>query len=201
MRGAAPILVSTLVAACGPAGAPPPDAGPPPNAAPWARFQAPARIGVGAAAAFDASASFDPDGTLVAFRWNFADGSPVEVRGTPKVGHAFAAAGTYPVTLEVVDDRGARHRARHEVEVTREAPAPCAGACPLGQRCEAGLCWHEGSGDACASDADCADPDEGCYGGACTAPECQEDADCGAGALCRGGLCQMGTDSGDGGFG
>ena len=161
----------------------------------------PGRLCCGAVARFDAAASFDPDGTIVAFRWNFADGSPQEAYGTPEALHVFEAPGNYPVTLEVADDAGATHRAVHRVRVSAEAPDPCHDDCPLGQLCLDGLCWNEGAGDACADDADCLDPTERCYGGACTEPECETDADCGGRAACRGGLCQHAGAPEDGGGG
>jgi PKD repeat protein len=50
---------------------------------------------------FSGSNSFDPDGSIVAFQWNFGDGS----QSTGETAnHGYAAAGTYEVTLEVVDN-------------------------------------------------------------------------------------------------
>jgi PKD repeat protein len=56
----------------------------------------------------DASASTDADGSIVAYRWDFGDGSPVDVHQAPVHGHQYLAAGTYMITLVVQDDRGAR---------------------------------------------------------------------------------------------
>ncbi len=50
---------------------------------------------------FDASQSYDPDGRILSYRWDFADGSgALESR----VQHTFWEAGTYPVSLTVQDD-------------------------------------------------------------------------------------------------
>jgi len=53
---------------------------------------------------FDASASFDPDGWLVSYSWDFGDASLAA--GISAV-HRFQEAGTFVVTLTVVDDDGA----------------------------------------------------------------------------------------------
>lgn len=193
-----PLLLALTALAC----AAEPDPGPvTANAPPFARFAAPARIAVGAEAVLDASASFDPDGTLVAYRFVFGDGLPGETSGGPSAVHAWSAPGDYPVVLQVEDDGGLVHEARHHVLVVDGAVEACdaSAPCPMGQACRETLCWNEGPGDACAAPGDCVGEDVGCYGGACTAPECHFDEDCGAAALCRGGLCQarpVGTDGG-----
>ncbi|MFZ1286059.1 MAG: PKD domain-containing protein [Candidatus Phosphoribacter sp.] len=65
----------------------------------------------------DASASSDPEGALAAYSWNFGDGST----GSGAVAtHAYAADGTYQVTLTVTDDGGAT--ATHTESVTVQAP-------------------------------------------------------------------------------
>ena len=53
---------------------------------------------------FDASASTDPEGAALAYDWDFGDGGPGSRAQRPE--HRFAAAGTFPVTLTVTDDRG-----------------------------------------------------------------------------------------------
>ncbi|MEO1266982.1 MAG: PKD domain-containing protein [Myxococcota bacterium] len=59
---------------------------------------------VGVAIRFNGLASQDPDGTIVAYRWDFGDGT--EGMGESPT-HAYGAEGNYTVTLTVVDDRGA----------------------------------------------------------------------------------------------
>lgn len=54
--------------------------------------------------AFDSTGSGDPDGTIVAYDWDFGDGNT----GTgPNPIHIYVAQGTYNVTLTVTDDSGA----------------------------------------------------------------------------------------------
>lgn len=91
-------------------------AGATPNAAPTASFTAtPAELAV----QFDGTASDDPDGTIVSYAWQFGDGSS----GTgASVGHTYAEAGSYEVTLRVTDDQGATNEVSSTVTVT--APIP-----------------------------------------------------------------------------
>lgn len=74
--------------------------------------------------AFDASASSAAPGTsLAAFGWDWNDDGVVDDGGTsPTASHRFAAAGTYPVTLVVRDQRGATASITAPVQVS--APTP-----------------------------------------------------------------------------
>ena len=72
-----------------------------PNTPPAASF---ASSCSGLACNFDASASADPDGTIVAYSWDFGDGGSVYGE---LVQHGYAQPGTYAVTLTVTDDVGA----------------------------------------------------------------------------------------------
>ncbi|MFT2692119.1 PKD domain-containing protein [Clavibacter zhangzhiyongii] len=73
---------------------------PPVNQAPVAAFTSSA---AGLVASLDASTSSDPDGTLASWSWAFGDGTTGAGRTTT---HAYAQAGTYPVSLTVTDDKG-----------------------------------------------------------------------------------------------
>jgi PKD repeat protein len=57
----------------------------------------------GDAVSFSAAASTDADGSLTAYKWDFGDGTTVD---GAEVEHAFAAPGTFKVTLTVTDDAG-----------------------------------------------------------------------------------------------
>jgi VCBS repeat-containing protein len=50
----------------------------------------------------DASASYDPDGDSLTFKWDFGDGSTLEMTEA-NIEHTYASAGTYTVTLVVND--------------------------------------------------------------------------------------------------
>ncbi|WP_119462357.1 PKD domain-containing protein [Rhodospirillaceae bacterium SYSU D60014] len=64
--------------------------------APIPRILAPAGIAVGDAAAFDASSSTTTSGRIVAWEWDFGDGSSAE---GPSVRHAYEKSGSFVVTL------------------------------------------------------------------------------------------------------
>ena len=70
---------------------------------------------------FDGSASFDTDGTVVSYVWDFGDGSPTDSTSGAMPSHTYAQAGTYTVTLVVVDDRGASSTVAAVVTVAVEA--------------------------------------------------------------------------------
>ncbi|MCA9517120.1 MAG: PKD domain-containing protein, partial [Myxococcales bacterium] len=53
---------------------------------------------------FDGTLSTDPDGTVVSWRWDFGDGTPISTAVSPR--HSYASAGLYTVTLTVTDNEG-----------------------------------------------------------------------------------------------
>ncbi|WP_159081295.1 PKD domain-containing protein [Nocardioides sediminis] len=74
---------------------------PAPNAAPTASV---AVSGVNAlTATFDGSASNDPDGAVQSYRWSFGDGTSAK-SDTPVMTHTYENAGTYTVSLTVLDN-------------------------------------------------------------------------------------------------
>ncbi|HSF93499.1 MAG TPA: S8 family serine peptidase, partial [Thermohalobaculum sp.] len=64
--------------------------------------------------------STDSDGAVVTRSWNFGDGSPASSATNPS--HAYAAAGTYNVTLLVTDNEGAQDSITLPVTVTDPPP-------------------------------------------------------------------------------
>ncbi len=88
----------------------------PPNRPPVASFTfLPPRPVIGDWIRFDATASFDPDGTIVAYKWDFGDGTR---RTSPAViKHRYTAPGDYTVTLTVTDNNGAMTTIRKIVRV------------------------------------------------------------------------------------
>ena len=73
------------------------------NQGPSANANGPYNSLVDEAVSFDSSGSSDPDGTIVAYDWNFGDGSS---SNGSKATHTYTTAGTYNITLTVTDDAG-----------------------------------------------------------------------------------------------
>lgn len=63
--------------------------------------------------------SSDPDGEIVQWLWDFGDGSTSEVQSPS---HRYTNDGTYTVTLQVTDDRGASDETSQEIKVSNVAP-------------------------------------------------------------------------------
>jgi len=90
---------------------------------------------VGSPVSFDGSGSSDPDGTIVAYDWDFGDGN---TGAGVKPSHRYVAAGTYTVSLTVTDNDGASDTATSTATidpVANEPPVadpdgPCSG--PVG---------------------------------------------------------------------
>ncbi|MEM7023225.1 MAG: PKD domain-containing protein, partial [Pseudomonadota bacterium] len=94
---------------------------PPPNEPPVASA-GPDRVAtVAETLQFDGSGSSDSDGEIVAYDWDFGDGS----QGSGEaVSHTYQAAGTYTVELTVTDDDGEDATDTLVVEVENVAPPP-----------------------------------------------------------------------------
>jgi hypothetical protein len=67
----------------------------------------------GRSCTFDGSASIDGEGPIVSYEWDFGDGEA----GGAGAAHEYAEAGTYAVTLTVVDDEGAGTTTQGDVTV------------------------------------------------------------------------------------
>jgi PKD repeat protein len=61
---------------------------------------------VGVPVTFDGSGSFDPDGDIVAYDWDFGDGTTAPDAG-PTPSYTYAATGRYDLILTVTDNEGA----------------------------------------------------------------------------------------------
>ncbi len=72
---------------------------------------------VGETVTFDASASTPNGGTIILYRWNFRDGTPVVDETDPITNHVFTSIGDFNVTLTVFDDEGFNDTAWHIVTV------------------------------------------------------------------------------------
>jgi PKD repeat protein len=95
-----------------------------PNKAPFARFTfSPKEPKVGESVTFDASQSSDPDGKIISYLWDFADGETAQGVTTT---HAFKKAGEYDVILQVTDDRGANTTLAKTVRVVPPNQPPVA---------------------------------------------------------------------------
>jgi len=55
---------------------------------------------------FNATTSFDLDGEITDYQWNLGDGTTLSGGGRSIVQHTYLEAGTYSVSLTVVDDKG-----------------------------------------------------------------------------------------------
>ncbi len=88
-----------------------------PNQAPQASFTAATQF---LEVTVDGSGSSDADGTIASYAWDFGDGST----GTGATdSHAYAAAGSYTVTLQVTDNEGGQAATTKQVTVgANQAP-------------------------------------------------------------------------------
>ncbi|HEX8919947.1 MAG TPA: LamG-like jellyroll fold domain-containing protein [Pyrinomonadaceae bacterium] len=88
------------------------------NQLPVAQPSGPYAASAGATIGFYGGNSSDPDGNIASYSWNFGDGT---FGSGPNPTHAYAAAGTYTVTLTVVDSAGDTASAQTTANIT--APA------------------------------------------------------------------------------
>jgi PKD repeat protein len=70
---------------------------------------------------FDAAASSDSDGSIQSYQWSFGDGG-TDTRTSPTTSHQYSQAGTYSVSLTVVDDDGASGSASSTITVLISTP-------------------------------------------------------------------------------
>jgi PKD repeat protein len=77
----------------------------------------------------DARASSDEDGFVVAWTFDYGDGSPTEYSSSPSALHTYVTNGNYSVTVSAIDDLGAKGSASETVLITRATgPVPPTGA-------------------------------------------------------------------------
>lgn len=93
----------------------------PVNQPPVARPGGPYSGEAGAAITFNGTASTDPDGGIGEYYWTFGDGAAAY---GAIVSHAYAAAGTYTVSLRVTDDLGAQRTATTTASIAAAPPPP-----------------------------------------------------------------------------
>ena len=101
-------------------GSVPAASGQPPTAVPAAT---PSSGTVPLAVAFSSSGSSDPDGSIVAYEWNFGDGSAVVASASAN--HSYNTAGTYTAVLKVTDNTGLTDS--RSVTITASSPVVVTG--------------------------------------------------------------------------
>lgn len=101
--------------------------------APVASFTASTTTGVpGTSVVLDAAASNDPDGTIVAYNWNFGD---FTTGSGALTSHTFNTAGTFPVTLTVTDNSGMSHSATTNIAIGGAPTVAPSGLTKTGSGC------------------------------------------------------------------
>jgi PKD repeat protein len=95
-----------------------------PLVGPIAKFtMRPSPLKAGETVTLDASASYDPDGNIVAYSWDFGDGSRRGTTSAPT--HRYPDPGTFRITLVVTDNEGLTNSSGHDLVVS-EKHAPIA---------------------------------------------------------------------------
>jgi PKD repeat protein len=72
---------------------------------------------------FNSTDSYDPNGTIVAYEWNFKDGSPISTDPNPV--HTFNTPGSYNVDLKVIDDEGSQNVDTLAIQVLKASTTGC----------------------------------------------------------------------------
>lgn len=87
---------------------------------PTASATAPKNGKSGQAVTFDASGSTDPDGSIVAYEWNFGDGSPVVTTTAPTIARAYSASRPTVMgwAVRVIDDAGVSDATGGSIKIT-----------------------------------------------------------------------------------
>lgn len=95
----------------------------PPGLLPIVQYEAPVNCYVDQEVIFDASASYDPDGEVVAWSFDFGDGSPALRGEEPVVSYAWSRPGIYWTSITVIDARGNKATELREIVVSRPEDA------------------------------------------------------------------------------
>jgi PKD repeat protein len=74
-------------------------------------------------ASFASTGSYDPDGSIVAYEWNFGDGSAVA--SGPSASHVYSTAGSYNAQLKLTDNSGLS--TTRSVTISAQAPVVLVG--------------------------------------------------------------------------
>ncbi|KHF24801.1 PKD domain-containing protein [Solemya velum gill symbiont] len=94
------------------------------NAAPIANANGPYSANTGDTVNFSSAGSSDNDGSITSYSWNFGDGN-TSTSANPS--HSYALAGTYSVSLTVVDNDGADNTDSTSAVIEDEVPPPPGG--------------------------------------------------------------------------
>lgn len=112
----------------------------------------------------------DLSARIARFRFEVSDGTPLADTSAPEWTHAFAAPGSYDISVQVADDHGGVSTARSHIQVVLDMAAACTGTTDAS--CDSGLCGGEAClAVACAGKAACPEtwlgPGADCQEGRC----------------------------------